>query len=49
MAQAREIGAISQEFGRDTADVSDRQNIQIHWIEIENVPEIFRRLEAVGL
>nr|WP_304512066.1 nitrite/sulfite reductase [Demequina sediminicola] len=48
-AQAREIGALSEEFGRDTADVSDRQNIQLHWIAIENVPEIFRRVEEVGL
>ncbi len=49
VAQCREIGAISQEFGRDTADVSDRQNIQLHWIRVEDVPEIFRRIEAVGL
>jgi sulfite reductase (ferredoxin) len=49
VAQAREIGKISEEFGRDTADVSDRQNIQLHWIRIEDVPKIFRRVEAVGL
>ncbi|WP_304512006.1 nitrite/sulfite reductase [Demequina soli] len=49
VAQAREIGLISSEFGRETADVSDRQNIQLHWIRIEDVPEIFRRTEAVGL
>ncbi|GIG54874.1 sulfite reductase [Demequina activiva] len=49
VAQAREIGRISSEFGRDTADVSDRQNIQLHWIRIEDVPEIFRRVEEVGL
>ncbi len=47
--QAREIAAISREFGRDTADITDRQNIQLHWIEVENVPEIWDRLEAVGL
>src|ERR1700739_4794261 len=35
--------------GRDTADISDRQNVQMHWIEVENVPEIWRRLEEVGL
>lgn len=49
VAQARAIATISREFGRDSADVSDRQNIQMHWIRIEDVPEIFRRLEAVGL
>ncbi|SUD47663.1 Sulfite reductase [ferredoxin] [Nocardia otitidiscaviarum] len=47
--QLRTIGEISTEFGRDTADLSDRENVQYHWIEIENVPEIWRRLEEVGL
>lgn len=48
-AQLRTIGELSTEFARDTADLSDRENVQYHWIEIENVPEIWQRLEAVGL
>lgn len=48
-AQVRTLGEVSTEFGRDTADLSDRQNVQLHWIEIENVPEIWKRLESVGL
>ncbi|GAA3732147.1 nitrite/sulfite reductase [Streptomyces tremellae] len=47
--QLRVIGGISQEFARGTADLTDRQNIQLHWIGIEDVPEIWRRLEGVGL
>jgi sulfite reductase (ferredoxin) len=47
--QLRTIAGISTEFGRDVADVTDRQNVQLHWIRIEDVPEIWRRLEAVGL
>ncbi|WP_029252260.1 nitrite/sulfite reductase [Paraoerskovia marina] len=47
--QLRVLAGISEEFGRDTADISDRQNIQFHWIEVENIPEIWARLEAVGL
>jgi sulfite reductase (ferredoxin) len=47
--QARTIANISADFARDTADISDRQNIQLHWIRIEDVPEIWRRLEQVGL
>ena len=47
--QLRVIGEVSQEFARDTADVTDRQNVQLHWIRVEDVPEIWRRLEAVGL
>lgn len=47
--QLRVIGEISTEFARDTADITDRQNVQLHWVEVQDVPEIWRRLEAVGL
>jgi sulfite reductase (ferredoxin) len=47
--QLRVIGEISQEFARGTADITDRQNVQYHWIRVEDVPEIWERLEAVGL
>jgi sulfite reductase (ferredoxin) len=47
--QLRVIGEVSQRYARDTADLTDRQNIQLHWVRIEDVPEIWRRLEAVGL
>ncbi|MGD9485710.1 nitrite/sulfite reductase [Streptomyces sp. TRM70308] len=47
--QLRVIGEVSQEFARGTADITDRQNVQYHWIRIEDMPEIWRRLEAVGL
>jgi sulfite reductase (ferredoxin) len=49
LAQLRAIGEISTEFGRDSADVTDRQNIQLHWIRVEDMPEIWRRLDEVGL
>ncbi|HEY0227727.1 MAG TPA: nitrite/sulfite reductase [Mycobacterium sp.] len=48
-AALRTLGQISTEFARDTADISDRENVQYHWIEVEKVPEIWRRLDAVGL
>ena len=47
--QLRVVGQIAVDFGRDVADVTDRQNVQFHWIRIEDVPEIWERLEAVGL
>jgi len=47
--QLRVIGQISVDFARGTADITDRQNVQLHWIRVEDVPEIWRRLEAVGL
>ncbi|MCX4470201.1 nitrite/sulfite reductase [Micromonospora sp. NBC_01655] len=49
LAQLRVIADISREFARDTADITDRQNVQFHWIRVEDMPEIWRRLEAVGL
>jgi sulfite reductase (ferredoxin) len=47
--QLRVLGEVSREFARDTADLTDRQNIQLHWVYVENVPEIWRRIEEVGL
>ncbi|HEU5242738.1 MAG TPA: nitrite/sulfite reductase, partial [Ornithinibacter sp.] len=49
LRQLRVLADISTEFARGTADISDRQNIQYHWIRVEDVPEIWRRLEEVGL
>src|ERR1700752_2097242 len=48
-AALRTLGEISTEFARDTADISDRENVQYHWIQIEDVPQIWERLAAVGL
>jgi sulfite reductase (ferredoxin) len=48
-ATVRALGTIGAEFARDTADVTDRENIQYHWIRIEDVPEIWRRLDDAGL
>ncbi|HEX6196803.1 MAG TPA: nitrite/sulfite reductase [Jiangellaceae bacterium] len=47
--QLRTIADVSTTFARDTADLTDRQNVQLHWVRIEDVPEIWNRLEAVGL
>ncbi|HVN13829.1 MAG TPA: nitrite/sulfite reductase [Kineosporiaceae bacterium] len=47
--QLRTIGEVAEEFGRDVVDVTDRQNVQYHWIRIEDMPRIWGRLEAVGL
>ncbi|RSO07326.1 sulfite reductase [Streptomyces sp. WAC 06783] len=49
VAQLRAIGEVSQEYARGTADITDRQNIQLHWVRIEDVPAIWRKLESVGL
>jgi sulfite reductase (ferredoxin) len=43
------VAGISRRFARGTADVTDRQNIQLHWVQIEDVPQIWGELDAVGL
>lgn len=47
--QLRVIGEVSQTYARGTADITDRQNIQLHWVRIEDVKDIWEKLEAVGL
>ena len=47
--QLRAVAQVSVRFARDTADVTDRQSIQLHWVRIEDLPEIWRQLESVGL
>jgi sulfite reductase (ferredoxin) len=49
LAQLRTIADVSQKYARGTADLTDRQNIQLHWVEIESVPAMWEALEAVGL
>ncbi|MFD8081853.1 nitrite/sulfite reductase [Kitasatospora sp. NPDC059722] len=49
VAQLRAIAEVSEQYGRNTADLTDRQNVQYHWIRIEDVPAIWQKLEAVGL
>jgi len=47
--QVRVVAGISRDFARGTADVTNRQNIQLHNVRIEDVPRIWERLESVGM
>jgi ferredoxin-nitrite reductase len=57
--QAREIGVVADAFGEGPedsavfgnryADITTRQDIQIHWIRIADVPRIWERFADVGL
>ncbi|WP_375725049.1 nitrite/sulfite reductase [Arcobacter sp. KX21116] len=49
LEQMREVSALSKEYGRGTADFTTRQDIQLHYIQVKDLPEIFRRLNEVGL
>jgi ferredoxin-nitrite reductase len=48
-AQARLLGEITKATGRNIADVTTRQQIQLRWVTIEEVPDVIGRLEAAGL
>jgi len=48
-AQARTIADLSEKFGNAVADITVRQNIQLHWVAVENLPELLERLWSVGL
>jgi len=48
-AQARLLGEITKATGRNIADVTTRQQIQLRWVTIEEVPNVIGRLEAAGL
>ena len=43
------MASIAEDFGRGVIDCTTRQCFQIHWIRLENIPEIFDRLERVGM
>jgi sulfite reductase (ferredoxin) len=47
--QAATIADIARSYGRNLADITVRQAIQLHWLPIESIPEIIERLGAVGL
>ena len=47
--QLRAIGEITKKYARNIADITVRQNIQLHWLTIESLPEIVDQLTAVGL
>jgi ferredoxin-nitrite reductase len=48
-SQLSTLGMIAGEFGRGFADITTRQQIQLRWFTINDVPEIWRRMESVEL
>jgi sulfite reductase (ferredoxin) len=47
--QLRTIADLAQRHARGVADITVRQNIQLHWLPIEAIPEIIDTLESIGL
>jgi ferredoxin-nitrite reductase len=47
--QLRTLGRIAEEFGRERLDITTRQQIQLRWLSIKDIPTILARLMEVGL
>ncbi len=47
--QVRTVGAISEKWGRNFGELSTRQNIQLHWIRLDDFEAIFQLLESNAL
>ncbi|HZD47416.1 MAG TPA: nitrite/sulfite reductase [Silvibacterium sp.] len=47
--QLRVIGSLTRQHARNLADITVRQNIQLHWLTIESLPEVVDALDRVGL
>jgi sulfite reductase (ferredoxin) len=48
-SQLRVIGSLARKYARNLADITVRQNIQLHWLTIESLPEVVDALDAAGL
>ena len=47
--QLRAIATLAEKYARGVADITVRQNIQLHWVTIQDLPEIIDTLLRTGL
>src|SRR5207237_3593863 len=47
--QLEMIGHIADEYSRGWGHITTRQNIQLHFVELERIPQVMRDLASVGL
>ncbi len=47
--QALCIGELAKEYGQDYIDITTRQQVELRYLEIENIPTIMKRLSDVGI
>jgi ferredoxin-nitrite reductase len=48
-AKLRTIGEVANRYGRGDAELTTRQCIQLHWLELASLPDVFRDLEVAGI
>jgi len=47
--QLRTVADLTETYARGIGDITTRQTIQLHWLTIQDMPDIFARLAAVGV
>jgi len=47
--QLRTLADLAERYARGVADLTVRQNVQLHWVRVEDLPAIFSALAACGL
>ena len=48
-AKLRAIGEVSNRYGRGDGELATRQNIQLHWLELARLPDVFVDLDRAGI
>ena len=48
-SQLRVIAGLTRKYAGNLADITVRQNIQLHWLTIESLPEVVDALDAIGM
>src|SRR5438132_3054197 len=48
-AKLRAIGEVSNGYGRGDGELATRQNIQLHWLELSRLPDVFAHLDRAGI
>jgi sulfite reductase (ferredoxin) len=47
--QVRVLAQLAEDYGRGAADLTVRQNLQLHWVTIQAIPDLIERLQGAGL
>jgi len=47
--QVRVLAGLAEDYGRGVADITVRQNVQLHWVTIQAIPDLIDKLQQAGL
>jgi sulfite reductase beta subunit-like hemoprotein len=48
-AKLRAIGEVSNRYGKGDGELSTRQCVQLHWLKLAELPNVFAALDAAGI